>query len=860
MQPSTSLKRQILAALLLAPLLIAAGTQARATQLSDTAPSQPPDPIANAQGFPPPLPNDLGAVPSPAPGLPPFHGDFINKPGFEIDQGPGPGPGPEPGFDPAFHPDGNNNHNPPPRGGDRPKLMPPLVPNNIGFVFPFQIAVLVIVIVPLLLVRRFESPRRRLSVWFFDLGRLVVGYALAEVLLMVFLVPYAALVNSYKGPPAPWNQNRNRPWRVGNDNYGGQAQRGVPPDTHISVGGPGSPDVSFDRPALLLRRAAEASAEILGNAASSLLRRTNNNPNPNTASNFDASSDRKARHFENDDKRKKHFIIRLETTSLTLSLIEVFPGLFFIYGTYFCFLYIVYRLKLVWLQHNKRIRYVRDSRRRRRNHSPDGELEGDSDAAESNSSSFLALRDSRFSKILSQTDAGLTSGNYGHPVRISWFFQQASLFALSVFLIRITLFFICAKYSDATEALRRAVFGWIHDIDSWPAIKLITLVALPSVIYTIQFVLTDYFLKYKSSVSKRNLFFNVPSYSYGDDLNSGTHYPESFELQELSLPRPFDDRTTTSTGNQEPRLVNHTIATVEIGRSTSTSLSPTPVVPTRGFASIHNEDTEDDDADVWAPPSAISTASATTLRSAGASTPAEGQQTLRTRNAVRSVSAPLNIEGSLEAEIEETVSDLREIGAQAWAKVTKTQKEATAHLSSAISSATGPEGLPRLGLVTATLLNSVAANATATARPYIFNGGVGRMGVAGSSIFSNRSLSTSSLRSPFDLPAPTTPITETGHLPTRGDAAAVATPTATSSGTFGSASESSSVSAAFRLDQLDDEDAPPDGLPSYDDSQRQHQELLRDRGLTERRNRQIDDLKRRGAPSSSNVANSANDE
>lgn len=77
---------------------------------------------------------------------------------------------------------------------------------------------------------------------------------------------------------------------------------------------------------------------------------------------------------------------------------------------------------------------------------------------------------------------------------------------------------------------------------------------LPSLIYIAQFTISDYILKYHTS--KRSVtFFNLPSYSYGDDTPFGSAQSGTFELQELSIPG-IDNRMRRFTANSDENSLN----------------------------------------------------------------------------------------------------------------------------------------------------------------------------------------------------------------------------------------------------------------------------------------------------------------
>lgn len=124
-----------------------------------------------------------------------------------------------------------------------------------------------------------------------------------------------------------------------------------------------------------------------------------------------------------------------------------------------------------------------------------------------------------------------------------------------------------------------------------------TMIFLPALIYTAQFVITDYLIKYRSSAAKRSLFFNVPAYSYGDDSNYTSIYPDSYELQEISIPRPDEGDNEVIVQATSTRL-SPTCASGGVSSSPSTSPSLQPAQVRHG----ENDEDEDEDNGLWDTP------------------------------------------------------------------------------------------------------------------------------------------------------------------------------------------------------------------------------------------------------------------
>lgn len=672
-----------------------------------------------------------------------------------------------------------------PRFDQRFDHIPP--PPVKGIQYPLELLAFLFVIAPLLLIRRFESPRRRLSVWFFDLGRLVVGYASAEALLMIVLIPYMSLVRTYLhedigpprgGPPGEgggggggdkfpanndWQTEKHRDWQAGKfgDPYDGAG--GHPPGSSDPPPPPLPPAATqiVDATLRLLSRAVKISHDSLRESMSGDFgmgsdagptpgHESSPGPGPDfePASNYPPRSGHGPDDFRKNDFKHKWFPFKAETTSLTLSTLELFPGLFFIYGIYIIFLYAGFRIKQIWLRRCKKIKFVRNA-----NH--DSWTAGYTDPENLHSSDSTFGR----SKKSSQADLGFVSGNYGHPVRIGWAVQQTALFALTVFIVRMSLFFVCFRFPRATEAMSDFLFGWTANIRSHSTKRAVNTVLLPSLIYVIQFSLSDYLLKYKSSLSKRSVFFNIPIYSYGDDHSNVNQYPESYELQELSLPSPITansdsnntNRTVTNPGSNNDEELNNNFGDNQQRNRYSSLPNVSTFTAGPGPTTITTTGTTSSSIHAVS----IPTTSGTTLRNFSAPIPhlSRGTSSIPATSMPRSravsprhdtsnITSPSSnqsqhtqeesLERNIEDEIEETFNDIKELGKNAWEKVKNV--DAKQNISLAMNS-----GL-RFGIVTATLLNSVAVSATANARPFLFNGPNSASGFMspGGSFYNNR--------------------------------------------------------------------------------------------------------------------------
>lgn len=219
---------------------------------------------------------------------------------------------------------------------------------------------------------------------------------------------------------------------------------------------------------------------------------------------------------------------------------------------------------------------------------------------------------------------------------------------------------------------------------------------------------------------------------------------------------------------------------------------------------------------------------------------------------------------NLEEEIEETFKDIKELGKSAWEKVSKSVVDSTtARYSIHNFSNSAVSGGIRFGLVTATMLNAVAANATASARPFLFNtinsnGGLNRGGILGGASITAANHNTSDIELALEANGIDQPNNDQSDSSVPYN---YSTPDSRSFYNNSSTTQTSpetymSVSDRYNLNNIDSEedlensgspfehDDVANSLPSYDDSQRQHQELLRDRTKAERQHQRIRDLKR----------------
>ena len=352
----------------------------------------------------------------------------------------------------------------------------------------FQVVIILLVICPLFILRHFEKPRRRMGVWLLDLAKLALGYGSAELLLVILIIPYTSLLNRMIPPPPGFSSQH--PFPPGSDWKDHKKW----------------PTKEFGQ-------------------------------EPNSKE--DPNGNQPSSHSANKNYNALRFVQRfefLQTTSLTLSTLEVFPGVFLIYGLYMLLLFLSYRAKLYWIKTLRRPRLVRDPARGWiiRTHATDGDDLYDP---------FLSDNE-RYSRA----SLGFVSGNYNHPIRVKWFVQQAACFTLSVFITRAIIVKICVSLPGPVNWLRMALFGWYESVSSIPARAFLLGVLIPSILYCVEFCVSDFMLRYRSKPNKGSLR-SFALYNRSDlemRRRQDCENENEFELHELTLPRLHEDFETRS--------------------------------------------------------------------------------------------------------------------------------------------------------------------------------------------------------------------------------------------------------------------------------------------------------------------------
>lgn len=383
--------------------------------------------------------------------------------------------------------------------------------------FTSQVALILLILCPLIVLRQFEKPRRRLVIWVCDLSRLGLGYATAEVLLLLLVIPFSSLMTKVSLPVRVPNEPTKFEWRRPDHTRG----QGMDPGPQVHPRGAGG--------------------------------------------------------HHSPMKFQLKFQL-MQTTSLTMSVLELFPGIFFIFGLYFVFLHLLFRAKLYWYKTLRRPRLV--------HHADRGWVIERGVADEHNDVDYFFDPDSvntLYSSKERSTRArfGVVSGHYGRPFRAQWLVQQSVCLALSVFIVRTGIVKTYETFPNQIDALRLFLFGWSLHVDKsfFSYGRFVTSVIIPGLLLGVQFTISDYVLRYRSVPGQRESFV-LPMHSLSTDyiLPARRSYNRhadngAFELQELRLPvvhTPPEEATSSPfDGENEDPISN------EASSSASSSLSST---------------------------------------------------------------------------------------------------------------------------------------------------------------------------------------------------------------------------------------------------------------------------------------------
>lgn len=605
---------------------------------------------------------------------------------------------------------------------------PPPPPNPFDFSqvsIPYQLTIFVLVLCPLLLMRRFERPKRRFSVWVLDLSRFALGYTGAEILLIFFVLPYTRIISSVflfdpNNPNAHQNNLHGSRWRDKGDGF----IKDTSSRFHNSEQEyrPGFNDTGFDPG-------------------------RDDHPGPHERRN------------QNHDKRGfGPRFVALQSASLTLSLLELFPGIFVIFAFYWICLYFFYFLVRFW---KKKLRSPRVVFRRRRRCLPiivRGPKHVLPEPANTNTASNNAA--DRFSR----QKLGFVSGFYGFPIKARWFLQQTLCFLCAVIFTRIIIIKICQKFPDQARGLHKALFSW--NMKQKGLHMFLLKVLFPALIYMVQICISDLVLRFRSKTAikySHNREFQ-PMFSASGIRRRIYPYNDDYELQELTLPVLTDYR------NNEPR----------------SSITPTPQIA----ADQNHNRSRDHNVHSFMQVGQPRNEPVIVL-------PNDGEGTSAAQSTIVSGLPP-------------TIHDPKP--------------------SNSITSSSRPNrSRPQLGIVTASLLNTAAVTATAASRANIFN--------SPSRLASPMPLAYNPSRYNHDtaIALNSNPFSDSNNI-----SSSVSTSTSVSDTEVDSSSTSTGTTVAAETQSASSTVAEPEPrgaqeeeesygrLPSYDDSQRQHQELLRD--------------------------------
>lgn len=566
--------------------------------------------------------------------------------------------------------------------------------------------------------RRYERPKRRFAVWALDIIRIALGYAGAEVFLILFIIPYSGLLKNVFLPGSNENYFSHRTWderKDGNNNFFKGGWNGVHNNDQENLNRPHEP-----------------------------------------SSNEKITADKQSRNYENQPRsnRGSFFTSRffyLQSTSLTLSFLEIFPGMFFIFGLYWIFLYLFYVVVLFW---KKTLRSPRVIFRRRRRCLP--MIVRDPILSRYSKSTTNGSNNDRFSR----QKLGFVSGFYGFPIKIRWFSQQMICFMAAVLLTRIIIMKLCQLLPHQVNGLRTTLFVWNTN---HVTLKMLLLgVLIPALMYIVQFCVADLVMKFRSKA--------MIKYSHDRELQpmfstSNSFYPvyshnDEYELQELTL----------------PILVSNE-------RETEMELSTATITPTNGHENqnslISHERESLEPLEEQLSPHIISLSNDDTNNNSH-------------QSAVVSGLLPI---------IHDTPST-----------------------SSLTSGRKFDKTRPQLGIVTASLLNAAAVTATATTRSNIFNLQAPTEQPAAPLTLPGISASPSQLDDLYHEQDATvaTSNEHTNYNNSRGS------PDATSPSTSTTVSEATGSNTEPEQHNAEEDNELYSQLPSYDDSERQQRELLRD--------------------------------
>lgn len=333
--------------------------------------------------------------------------------------------------------------------------------NRPDLSFPSQAITFVVVAGALLVKRQLERKpkRRRVAVWIFDLVRVIIAYAGAEIIMMVF----------------------------------------------------------------------------------------NANPNQQDWKSVDG--------FVNTDEEARRIAIS-QTTSLAMTILEILPGLPILYVMYNLALSAAYSIHYVWSSSVSRLRF-------RRTASGGWGFYTVPPPAKDHINDHQS-----FETSLARDQMGYVSGYYGNPVNVYWFLRQTTVLLICLITYRLILFAYFNSHPNALNSVRKALFGWLEK-DPGSGEYVVHAVVLPSLLYSLRFVLSDSAFKYRGGLQKPADINVLPLYR--DDIDE-----ESTLGVDTSLSAPVQDYTSSA--------VNLSRSMSNRGRKSTSPTIPAPI-PTPAISS-----------------------------------------------------------------------------------------------------------------------------------------------------------------------------------------------------------------------------------------------------------------------------------
>lgn len=293
-------------------------------------------------------------------------------------------------------------------------------------------AVLAIVIMPLVYVRRREKPRRPLTVWWCDILKMAFAYSFSEIVVTIISSHGPMPMGMSLGPRGP------------------SPDMGGPPPLDDGRRPPFEPGSIHDLHALP--------------------------PLPDEPPHWE-----RRRFFDG---------YRVQSTSLLVQTFDSVPGTVAVCLLYILALRLAHRLE-------------------------------------------VAVRGRRHSKQA----LGYLGGNYGNPVNYVYFFKQTALLTGAATMVKMATREMSEHHPEQFMSMADALFGFTRDIN--PALRWFLLsMVVPYVLFSAQFVLTDFMIKRRSAVSRSSRVLPLSeTHALDSELDAVNDDDECYPLQELSAPQ-----------------------------------------------------------------------------------------------------------------------------------------------------------------------------------------------------------------------------------------------------------------------------------------------------------------------------------